>query len=307
VGAATRGGGPYRVLLFYNAYGLLAEDAWPNSWDCAGYLLYPNPKMFSMTKAVALTFSGTDETVGAICDAIDAGCPVVFGTHISPPHIVEGNNNYYYPPPVLPVKLDCCDGHGMWIYGYNNETRRLKVMNSWGQGWSNNGTCDMSYDFYTTYKFNYYTWVIESVADKPPMPAPTSNMSYSVTVVPGTPATTNGTGDVSAGSVIVHEVKQTDIAYNDLMLFTKNKSFDLGKNLGLNANYYMSVMLLFNKLPNQPGVYVVELSAYIRPYMKLSYSLDGQTTTIDSSGGSYVERSLQFRKFDDLTIVCAAT
>lgn len=53
-------------------------------------------------------------------------------------------------------------GHAMCFVGYNDQTRQLKVRNSWGPTWNGDGHCFMSYDD--------WSWVVECWGIDPVLP-----------------------------------------------------------------------------------------------------------------------------------------
>ena len=295
------GGLPYNALCKTNAFGWIREDHW--GWSALSRMSYPNPKMYSEMKRTKLTVTITDNSLSSIKDAIDHGSIVVFNLAFHyPPSGYHGDLDF---PAPSPQDRDG-GGHAMIIYGYDDNTSSFNALNSWSMGYGTgiNGYSRMHYDYYKKYRLDRGTIVLESIEDQPPFPPPTSPLSFSARVVPGTPSAVTGSGDIDPSKIIEHEAaQQTANACNDILIYAVNKSSvaKVEDNCGNNPIYFASVMLIFDK--NSAA-----FSAYIRPYVTVTVSLDGHETAYRAAAGEkslYVEKQLTFAKFDYITIVCA--
>lgn len=85
-----------------------------------------------------------EEKISATQNSIRAKKPVVIGMALKPSFDRLGYSGHW-----APLSSEITDGlHAMCVIGYDDDTRRFEIMNSWGTNWGRDGFFTISYDDY---------------------------------------------------------------------------------------------------------------------------------------------------------------
>lgn len=123
-----------------------------NSTDCS---TQPTASQTSQASSNKASIWGTVPiTVDAIKNAIYNDLPVVVGLHI--------DRNFFYPSSANSYLWNSLDYslsgyHAVVINGWDDNKQALKIFNSWGTSWADNGYIWMSYNILTQACFQAYT------------------------------------------------------------------------------------------------------------------------------------------------------
>ena len=95
-------------------------------------------------------------------------CPIAFGFKVYRSFHSESNQLYgNMPMPTAQEGRSEPEGlHAAVAVGYNDSTRRVKVLNSWGSGWGDDGYFYMPYDFITDSTLCFDLWKITFACER---------------------------------------------------------------------------------------------------------------------------------------------
>lgn len=100
------------------------------------------------------SYSSVRVQISAIKQALASGLPVIFGVTLFDSFF----NSPDVPLPALSESLQ--GGHCMLAVGYDDSTRRVKFLNSWGVGWGNAGFGTIPYSYIGDNQFGDDYWTI---------------------------------------------------------------------------------------------------------------------------------------------------
>ena len=141
------------------------ETAWPYDVptrifvepDVEARRLSQAPETFSYEKV--------DQTESAVKQAIAAGHPVILGILLRDSFHNVGADG------VCVMTGPEAGWHAVAIVGYNDETRRFKLQNSWGTQWGANGFFELDYAYVTDPATASDLWTVTLFRDAPDEPA----------------------------------------------------------------------------------------------------------------------------------------
>ena len=96
---------------------------------------------------------------------LKAGFPFVFGFKVFPSFDETRHFGIMKMPTDEERKGTKYDGHAVVAVGYNDTKKTIKVLNSWGPQWGNDGYFYMPYDFITDPSLCFDFWKIEFVQE----------------------------------------------------------------------------------------------------------------------------------------------
>lgn len=140
--------------------GVCDEALWP--YDPSQFTVKPSDAAYSNAQAHKATkYYTLGIDLAEIKQALAQGYPIVFGMQVFPSmqseHVAETG---VVPMPGPYEQSE--GGHCVLIVGYSDDTSKLIVRNSWGDGWGNEGYFYLPYDYVTP---NLLTdlWVVTAV------------------------------------------------------------------------------------------------------------------------------------------------
>lgn len=145
--------------------GVCAESEWP--YDIAKFTDRPPAKAYADAKAVrVLTYHTVDQSEVAIKAALAAGFPVVIGFTVYD-SFESGEVEKTGVVPMPGPDESQLGGHAVVVVGYDDESRRFRVRNSWGSGWGQSGYFTMPYAYLTDPDLASDFWTLATVGAAP--------------------------------------------------------------------------------------------------------------------------------------------
>ncbi len=149
--------------------GVCREEFWPYACYQTAFMRKPPQVCYDAAKGntVSVYEKLEDPTdIRQIRASLDQNYPIVFGFKIFKQSFEiqatwsRGNMEMpgYYPDE--PV-----GNHAVVAVGYNDVTKRVTVLNSWGHDWGDNGYFYMPYDFITNKNYCFDFWKIEFASE----------------------------------------------------------------------------------------------------------------------------------------------
>lgn len=115
----------------------------------------------------ASQYMTVEQTENEIKMCLYEGYPVVFGANI----FEEFEGDEVARTGIVPMPTQNsrpAGGHAILIVGYNDDTRRFTVLNSWSNEWGDKGYCYFPYDYITNKDLCSDFWTIRSIAPTDP-------------------------------------------------------------------------------------------------------------------------------------------
>ena len=148
--------------------GVCLEDSW--KYDAKQVAIKPSAQCYKEAEGNKIkSYHRIDQSndINQLRACLNAGSPFVFSFIVYP--------SFYQAPPsgVVPVptaseksKNPHPPGHACVAVGYNDKSKTIRVLNSWGKNWGDNGFFYMPYDYITDRSLCYDFWKIEFVQEK---------------------------------------------------------------------------------------------------------------------------------------------
>lgn len=148
--------------------GVCLEDSW--KYDAKQVAMKPSAQCYKEAEGNKIkSYHRIDQSndINQLRACLNAGSPFVFSFIVYP--------SFYQAPPsgVVPVptasekaKNPHPPGHACVAVGYNDKSKTIRVLNSWGKNWGDNGFFYMPYDYITNRSLCYDFWKIEFVQEK---------------------------------------------------------------------------------------------------------------------------------------------
>lgn len=143
-------------------YGVCSEDAWQYNQD--QFATKPSTYAYALAQAVkAIKYESLDNTNKQILvNALLQGFPIAFGMTVYESfESDEVSNTGVVPMPGSNEQV--LGGHALSIVGYNANTDRFVVRNSWGSTWGLKGYCSIPADYICNADLANDFWVIYTI------------------------------------------------------------------------------------------------------------------------------------------------
>lgn len=168
-----------------NSIGACSEDTWP--YITGKFAQHPYDIAYKEAlQHEVLQYRRIDNTRIEdlkACLGIDK-CPFVFGIAVYRSFLSSDvARTGIVPMPSVDERM--VGGHALLCVGYDDDTRRFIVRNSWGDKWGNFGYCYIPYDYLTNDNLADDFWIITLTEEEDVLPSSSSSV-----VVGGTSATT---------------------------------------------------------------------------------------------------------------------
>jgi C1A family cysteine protease len=162
-------------LMSLNTRGVCSEQLW--RYDVS--ILAKNNKSFQPTNCHAaskpskaahkealnhagISYHSLIQNLKDMRHCLDEGFPFVCGINIydypGGIYSIKDDNILRMPPHGQKPKFK--GGHGVMVVGYDDETKRFIVRNSWGTKWADGGYFEMPYAYLTDKRYAYTFWTI---------------------------------------------------------------------------------------------------------------------------------------------------
>jgi C1A family cysteine protease len=155
-GATIRSG-----MKALNSWGYCNEGLWPYRRDLL--LRRPSSSCYVAGRQTRITeYARVNQGLLAMQAQLAEGNPITFGFSVySSFQTREVASTGIVPMPRRGEYL--LGGHAVTIVGYDNESSRFLIRNSWGVGWGQKGYCTMPYDFILNPNLAADFWVVKLI------------------------------------------------------------------------------------------------------------------------------------------------
>ena len=145
-----------------NTLGVCPESIWP--YDIDKFTHKPSRAAYeSALQDVSIEYSTVDNTsLNQVRTALASGFPIIFGMSVydsfESQHVAQTGNVD------LPgANESLVGGHAVLCVGFDMNTRRVLVRNSWGDSWGQAGYFTLPFTFFTSDRLISDCWVIKQV------------------------------------------------------------------------------------------------------------------------------------------------
>jgi C1A family cysteine protease len=146
-----------------SSYGVCKEDLFP--YDITQYRNKPSDAAYAEAKSRIITnFANVSINENSFITALANSLPIVFGIMIYESFESDEVARTGLVPMPTPTE-QCLGGHAVLVSGYNRTTRLLKVRNSWGADWGDNGYFYLPFDYVFTANLAADAWVISDMTN----------------------------------------------------------------------------------------------------------------------------------------------
>lgn len=136
----------FEVPMALHRYGSCPESMWPYE-PTSNYAQKPTDECFQTAKTMfagqKVIHSFVPRDLIAMKTLLSQGIPIVFGISVYA-SFMDPVNGLILMPGDEEQKIG---GHALIVTGYNDDTQRFTVRNSWGSDWGVNGHCYIPYDY----------------------------------------------------------------------------------------------------------------------------------------------------------------
>ena len=147
------------TLKVMGQLGLPPEPMWP--YDVSKFAVAPGQDVMDAgLKRLATRYLSVQATVNAVKVAILAGHPVAFG-FVAYPGLQSFLASLTGNLPMPSFGQRPIGGHAVVAVGYDDGKKKLKIQNSWGPSWGQNGRFWMPYASFEKYASD--CWVVEAI------------------------------------------------------------------------------------------------------------------------------------------------
>jgi C1A family cysteine protease len=142
--------------------GVCFEDLWP--YDISKFTVRPTPDCYQAAlKTRAVQYSRVPQTEQQMKQTLALGFCIIMGFtcyESFESEQVAKSGILNIPKPGESV----VGGHAILVTGYDEETRRFEVRNSWGSNWGMGGYFTTPYEYYTNRQLADDLWVVQLVS-----------------------------------------------------------------------------------------------------------------------------------------------
>ena len=128
---------------YVETHGICSELSWP--YVIAKFNVAPPPACLSEAQEHKISGYQVLSTVDDVRHSLADGHPVLLGTTVYSSFETAHQGHIPMPKPHDQI----LGGHEMVIVGYDDRTKLLEVLNSWGPKWGDHGFCWIPYDYLT--------------------------------------------------------------------------------------------------------------------------------------------------------------
>lgn len=150
-----------------NRKGVCKESEWP--YDVKKFTDKPPQQCYNAAVGNNLCkYQRLDQNIDQFRACLKDDCPFVFGFNVHESfHSVKNRLCGDMPMPTNGEYIsDPIGKHAVVAVGYDDSRRRIKVLNSWGLGWGDNGYFYMPYDFIEEGYFCFDFWKITFACER---------------------------------------------------------------------------------------------------------------------------------------------
>jgi C1A family cysteine protease len=141
--------------------GVCREELWPYNVD--KFRIKPPVKAYSDgLNHQSVSYQSVAQRLNQLQACLAGGNPIVFGFMVYPSFETNEVSRTGIVP--LPTRQESpIGGHAVLAVGYDNATKRFKILNSWGKDWADRGYFYLPYEFITNPYLASDFWVIYTV------------------------------------------------------------------------------------------------------------------------------------------------
>ena len=150
-----------------NRKGVCKESEWP--YDVKKFNKKPPQRCYDTAVGNNLCkYERLDRDINQFRACLKKNCPFVFGFNVykSFESIADFSNGDMPMPTVREQRSQPIGQHAVVAVGYDDSRRRIKVLNSWGSSWGDNGYFYMPYDFIKDPHFCFDFWKITFACER---------------------------------------------------------------------------------------------------------------------------------------------
>lgn len=142
-------------------YGACEETLWP--YDVSRFRQKPSEQAYEdALKRRALAYAAVDQTKEAITQCLALRKPIVFGIMVYDSfESDETASTGLVPMPAVTEK--CLGGHAVMMAGYDLDTDRVLVRNSWGKDWGIQGYFWLPFDYVLSPALSDSFWTVSKI------------------------------------------------------------------------------------------------------------------------------------------------
>lgn len=141
-------------------YGVPHESLWP--YNVSKFTVKPTKNVWSDAYWHMIKHGlSVKQNLNAIKTCLASGYPIIFGFAI----FESFESNDFATTGIMPMPKEgeeILGGHAVMAVGYDDDTRMIKVRNSWGTSWGKGGYFFMPYDFITSSNYCDDFWTARS-------------------------------------------------------------------------------------------------------------------------------------------------
>jgi C1A family cysteine protease len=128
-----------------NTLGVCPETMWP--YDIGNFTFKPAEACYTeAAKDLVLQYQRVDGNLFGMGSALAGGNPFVVGISVFESFESDEVSQTGIVPMPGPNE-SCLGGHAVLVVGYDDSTRRFKLLNSWGEGWGDHGFFYLPYEY----------------------------------------------------------------------------------------------------------------------------------------------------------------
>jgi C1A family cysteine protease len=141
-------------------FGVCSENNWP--YDIVKFADKPPASCYTAAKQHKLNlYAPVPQTLNDMKSVLAEGWPIVFGFEVFPSFMTQEVAETGIAPMPNTSEEDPEGGHCILCVGYDDDTKRFLLMNSWSTSWGQEGFCTVPYAMLTNGNICSDFWVIK--------------------------------------------------------------------------------------------------------------------------------------------------